>query len=221
LLRWRHPQRGLVSPAVFVPLAEQTGQMETLGQWVLHTACQQLQRWLSEHHLRERHPQFTLAVNISAHQFRSPNVVADVRRALSQTQLPPGVLKLELTESLMVHDVEDIIAKMTEIRQLGVLFSLDDFGTGYSSLTYLKRLPLDQLKIDQSFVRELLDSTHDAAIIRTVVALGQTLGLDVIAEGVETDAQRTQLLSMGCTRYQGYWFSKPLNAEDFLAYALA
>lgn len=220
LLRWRHPVRGMVSPAVFIPLAEQVGQMEVLGQWVLNTACRQLSEWLTHHPLAQRHPGFTLAVNVSAHQFRSRTVVADVQRALCLTQLPPGVLKLELTESLMVHDVEDIIAKMNEIRMLGVLFSLDDFGTGYSSLTYLKRLPLDQLKIDQSFVRDVLTSAHDAAIARTVVALGQTLGLEVMAEGVETTAQRAYLHDLGCTRYQGYLFSKPLNADDFLAYAL-
>ena len=220
LLRWKHPSRGMISPAVFIPLAEQVGLMETLGQWVLTTACRQLSDWLVVHRLRERHAQFVLAVNVSAHQFKNAAVATDVQRALVQVHLPAGVLKLELTESLMVHDVEDIIAKMHTIRTFGVQFSLDDFGTGYSSLTYLKRLPLDQLKIDQSFVRDLLTSTNDAAIARTVVALGQTLGLEVIAEGVETPEQREYLLGMGCQFYQGYLFSKPLNAEDFLAYSL-
>jgi len=220
LLRWKHPSRGMVSPAVFIPLAEQVGLMETLGQWVLTTACRQLSGWLEVHRLRERHPQFVLAVNVSAHQFKNPAVATDVQRALTQADLPAGVLKLELTESLMVHDVEDIIAKMHTIRTFGVQFSLDDFGTGYSSLTYLKRLPLDQLKIDQSFVRDLLTSSNDAAIARTVVALGQTLGLEVIAEGVETREQREYLHAMGCHFYQGYLFSRPLIADDFLAYAL-
>lgn len=221
LLRWKHPLHGLVSPAVFIPLAEQNGLMETLGQWVLHHGCQQLRRWLDNQAMAGWTPGFTLAVNVSAHQFRSATIVADVARAIAQAHLPPGVLKLELTESLMVHDVEDIIAKMNAIRPLGVLFSLDDFGTGYSSLTYLKRLPLDQLKIDQSFVRDVITSTHDAAIARTVVALGQTLGLEVIAEGVETTGQRDHLLSIGCHVYQGYLFSKPLVEADFVAYALA
>ena len=221
LLRWRHPQHGLVSPAVFIPLAEQNGLMETLGQWVLHHGCQQLRRWLVNTDLPALAQGFTLAVNVSAHQFRSATIVADVARAIEQAKLPPGVLKLELTESLMVHDVEDIIAKMSAIRPLGVLFSLDDFGTGYSSLTYLKRLPLDQLKIDQSFVRDVITSPHDAAIARTVVALGQTLGLEVIAEGVETTVQRDHLLGIGCHLYQGYLFSKPLTEVDFAIYAAA
>ena len=221
LLRWRHPVRGLVSPAVFIPLAEQVGLMEALGQWVLHTGCQQLRRWLDEPTLAALQGRFTLALNVSAHQFRSATVATDVARALSQAELPPGVLKLELTESLMVHDVEDIITKMNAIRPLGVLFSLDDFGTGYSSLTYLKRLPLDQLKIDQSFITDLLSSANDAAIARTVVALGQTLGLEVIAEGVETAEQCEFLQGMGCRVYQGYLFSRPLDADDFIRYAQA
>ena len=220
LLRWLHPQRGPVSPAIFIPLAEQVGLMSVLGQWVLHEACQQLSVWLANPGLGALHQGFALAVNVSAHQFRSPDFVADVGRVLAHAGLPPRTLKLELTESLMVHDVEDIIAKMNAVRPMGVLFSLDDFGTGYSSLTYLKRLPLDQLKIDQSFVRDVQTSPNDAAIARTVLALGQTLGLDVIAEGVETEAQRVFLRDMGCYSYQGYLFSKPLESKDFQAYAL-
>jgi len=221
LLRWLHPQRGPMSPAIFIPLAEQVGLMSALGQWVLYEACQQLRTWLDNPAMGALHQGFALAVNVSAHQFRSSDFVADVGRVLAQAGLPPRTLKLELTESLMVHDVEDIIAKMNAVRPMGVLFSLDDFGTGYSSLTYLKRLPLDQLKIDQSFVRDVQTSPNDAAIARTVLALGQTLGLDVIAEGVETEAQRAFLLDMGCHSYQGYLFSKPLEPKDFQAYALA
>jgi predicted signal transduction protein with EAL and GGDEF domain len=221
LLRWTHPVRGPVSPAVFIPLAEQVGLIEGIGQWVMHTACEQLQQWLEHPALQGWQTGFSLAVNVSAHQFRSRTFVDDVQRVLRQTGLAPGQLKLELTESLMVHDVEDIIGKMKAIRPLGVRFSLDDFGTGYSSLSYLKRLPLDQLKIDQSFVRDLLTDPNDAGIARTVVALGQTLGLDVIAEGVETDAQRQCLAEMGCRVYQGYFFSRPLKNADFLVYALA
>jgi diguanylate cyclase (GGDEF)-like protein/PAS domain S-box-containing protein len=220
LLRWLHPQRGPMSPAVFIPLAEQVGLMSALGQWVLHEACQQLSTWFANPALGVLRQGFTLAVNVSAHQFRSPDFVADVSRVLAHAGLPPRTLKLELTESLMVHDVEDIIAKMNAVRPMGVLFSLDDFGTGYSSLTYLKRLPLDQLKIDQSFVRDVQTSPNDAAIARTVLALGQTLGLDVIAEGVETEAQKVFLREMGCLSYQGYLFSKPLESKDFQVYAL-
>lgn len=220
LLRWQHPTRGMVSPAVFIPLAEQAGLMETLGQWVLNTACRQLAEWLADEAMAAALDGFSLAVNVSAHQFRSADCVDAVGRAVRQWGIAPGRLKLELTESMMVHDVDDIIAKMHDIRRMGVLFSLDDFGTGYSSLSQLKRLPLDQLKIDQSFVRELLHSSNDAAIARTVVALGQTLGLEVIAEGVETTDQRDYLRGMGCYHCQGYLFSKPLNSDVFKAYAL-
>jgi EAL domain-containing protein (putative c-di-GMP-specific phosphodiesterase class I) len=220
LLRWRHPQRGLVSPAIFIPLAEQAGLMETLGQWVLNTACGQLSRWLADEAMATALGEFSLAVNVSAHQFRSPGCVDSVARVVRHWGIAPGRLKLELTESMMVHDVDDIVAKMHAIRGLGVRFSLDDFGTGYSSLSQLKRLPLDQLKIDQSFVREVMHSTNDAAIARTVVALGQTLGLEVIAEGVETEAQRDYLRGMGCFHCQGYLFSKPIDSDIFKAYAL-
>jgi diguanylate cyclase (GGDEF)-like protein len=221
LLRWTHPVRGPVSPAVFIPLAEQVGLIESLGQWVLHTACQQLKTWLQHPDLQGWHQGFSMAVNVSAHQFRSRTFVEDVQREVLRAGLTPGLLKLELTESLMVHDVEDIIEKMKAIRPLGVHFSLDDFGTGYSSLTYLKRLPLDQLKIDQSFVRDLLTDPNDAGIARTVVALGQTLGLEVIAEGVETLEQRQCLADMGCRVYQGYLFSRPIKPDEFMAYALS
>ena len=220
LLRWNHPTRGPVSPGVFIPLAEQVGLIGLLGQWVLSTAAHQLKAWLADDRLSALKTGFTLAVNVSAHQFRSRDFVDDVLRVLRQAELAPGVLKLELTESLMVHDVEDIISKMNALRPAGVLFSLDDFGTGYSSLTYLKRLPLDQLKIDQSFVRDVMHNSNDAGIARTVVALGQTLGLEVIAEGVETESQRLFLLDIGCECYQGYLFSKPLVSSDFKIYAL-
>jgi diguanylate cyclase (GGDEF)-like protein/PAS domain S-box-containing protein len=221
LLRWQHPVRGAVSPAVFVPLAEQVGLMHVLGQWVLRMACDQLGDWLAHRQLAPLWSHFALSVNVSAHQFRSPDFVTFVKQMVQQAHLPANVLKLELTESLMVHDVEDIIVKMTEIQQMGVGFSLDDFGTGYSSLTYLKRLPLEQLKIDQSFVRDVLVDAHDAGIAQTVVALGQILGLSVIAEGVETQAQRELLADIGCQKYQGYLFSRPLEVDDFVAYAIS
>lgn len=221
LLRWTHPHRGPVSPGVFVPLAEQAGLMEAMGQWVTQTACEQLSHWLADPALTGIRPGcFTLAVNVSAHQFRSADCVQDLTRGLQRWRIPAGMLKLELTESMMVHDVDDIVAKMNAMRDLGVLFSMDDFGTGYSSLSQLKRLPLDQLKIDQSFVRDVLNDPNDAAIARTVVALGQALDLEVIAEGVETQAQRDHLHAMGCRLYQGYWYSRPLDFEVFRAYAL-
>jgi EAL domain-containing protein (putative c-di-GMP-specific phosphodiesterase class I) len=152
-------------------------------------------------------------VNVSAQEFRDPDFVAQVWQALTETGAPPQQLKIELTESLLLHDVEDSIAKMQSLRQRGVGFSLDDFGTGYSSLSYLKRLPLDQLKIDQSFVRDVLTDPNDAAIACTIVALAQSLGLDVVAEGVETQGQREFLLRNGCQQFQGYLFGRPGPAE--------
>ena len=207
LLRWQHPQRGRVSPADFIPLAEATGLILPLGRWVLETACRQLALWAAQPALAH----LTLAVNVSAHQFRLPDFVDQVLAVLKETGADPQRLKLELTESLLVDNVQDIVEKMFALKARGVGFSLDDFGTGYSSLSYLKRLPLDQLKIDQSFVRDVLIDPNDAAIARTVVALAQNLGLGVIAEGVETAAQRDFLISAGCHVYQGYFFSRPLH----------
>ena len=215
LVRWQHPERGMVSPADFIPLAEQTGLILPLGLWVLQTACDQLATWASQPRLA----QLTLAVNVSARQFRQPDFVSQVLDLLAETGANPAQLKLELTESMLVDNVQTIIEKMSALKEKGVGFSLDDFGTGYSSLTYLKRLPLDQLKIDQSFVREVLSNQNDAAIARTVVALAQSLSLGVIAEGVETLAQRDFLAASGCLSYQGYFFSRPLPIDDFNAYA--
>ena len=211
LVRWLHPERGLVSPAEFIPLAEDTGLILPLGQWVLTTACQQLARWAS-------HPQrgqLTLAVNVSERQFHQTDFVEQVLSTLRQTGARASQLKLELTEGLLVTQFDDVIAKMSALKAHGVGFSLDDFGTGYSSLAYLKRLPLDQLKIDQSFVRDILVDPNDAAIANMVVVLAQSLGLQVIAEGVETEAQRAKLASQGCHHYQGYLFSRPLPSRDF------
>ena len=215
LVRWQHPQRGMVSPADFIPLAEDTGLILPLGHWVLKTACTQLAIWAA----RPEMAYLTLAVNISAHQFNQDDFVEQVLAVLHSTGANPQRLKLELTESLLVHNVEAIIEKMFSLRAKGVGFSLDDFGTGYSSLSYLKRLPLDQLKIDQSFVRDVLIDPNDAAIARTVVALAQSLGLGVIAEGVETEAQRDFLASAGCHAYQGYFFSRPLALDAFEKFA--
>lgn len=210
LVRWKHSEHGMVSPAAFIPLAEETGMILPLGQWVLETACLQLVKWakspLTAH--------WNMSVNVSVSQFAHPDFVANVTKAIEKTGANPHQLKLELTESMLAKDVEEVIIKMVEIKALGVTFSLDDFGTGYSSLSYLKRLPLDQLKIDQSFVRDLLTDTNDATIARTVVALGHSLGLTVIAEGVETAEQRNVLAEMGCDAYQGYYFARPVPAND-------
>ena len=214
LLRWQHPLRGPVSPAEFIPLCEETGLILPLGHWVLQTACAQLAAWAGD----AETDFLTLAVNVSARQFRHVDFVDQVMAVLDYTGVNPGRLKLELTESLLIDDVEDTIAKMSALKARGVSFSLDDFGTGYSSLSYLKRLPLDQLKIDQSFVRDILTDANDAAIARTVLALGQSFGLAVIAEGVETEAQRDFLAANGCHAYQGYFFSRPLPIEAFIEY---
>jgi EAL domain-containing protein (putative c-di-GMP-specific phosphodiesterase class I) len=211
LLRWQHPIRGLVTPAAFIPLTEETGLIVPLGLWVLESACLQLVAWTQ----RPETAHLTVAVNVSAIQFRHADFVAQVRDVLQRTQVNPNQLKLELTESLLVKNVEDIIAKMVALKALGICFSLDDFGTGYSSLSYLKRLPLDQLKIDQSFVRDLLTDPNDSAIAHTVVTLAQSLGLSVIAEGVETQAQRECLARLSCHAYQGYLFGRPLSVADF------
>jgi len=210
LVRWRHPRQGLVFPQVFIPLAEETGLIMRLGQWVLETACKQLAAWANQPAVSD----VSIAVNVSARQFRHPEFVDQALAVIKQTGADPRRLKLELTESVLVENLEDTIAKMSTLKAHGVGFSLDDFGTGYSSLSYLKRLPLDQLKIDQSFVRDVLTDANDAAIARTIVALGQTLGLEVIAEGVETEDQRDFLAEFGCHAYQGNLFSRPLPAEQ-------
>nr|WP_298166574.1 EAL domain-containing protein [uncultured Pseudomonas sp.] len=215
LIRWQHPRRGLVVPDAFIALTESTGLILPLGRWVLHSACRQLAAWAKMPAMRE----ITLAINVSARQFHHPDFVADVLAALQETGADPARLGLELTESHWVEDVEAMIVKMTELKAYGVYFSLDDFGTGYSSLNYLKRLPLDCLKIDQSFVRDLLSDPSDAAIVRTIVALGNNLNLQVIAEGVETRKQRDALLHLGCDKFQGYLFGKPMTAEHLEQWA--
>ncbi len=216
LVRWMSTKRGMVSPAEFIPLAEETGLILPLGQWVLETACTQLTMWAVE----QGRQHLTMAVNVSMRQFRHPEFVEMVLGVLENTGANPQKLKLELTESLLAENMEDTIAKMTALKARGVGFSLDDFGTGYSSLSYLKRLPLDQLKIDQSFVRDVSNDPNDAAIIRTIIALGQSLGLAVIAEGVETEEERNFLSDSGCHAYQGYLFSRPLPISQFEAFLL-
>jgi diguanylate cyclase (GGDEF)-like protein/PAS domain S-box-containing protein len=215
LLRWQHPRRGLVSPLEFIPLAEETGVILPLGLWVLETACTQLTAWA----VRPEMAHLSIAVNVSAHQLHHRDFVDQVLAMLDHTGANPQRLKLELTESLLVADVEGVIAKMTALRAKGVGFSLDDFGTGYSSLSYLKRLPLDQLKIDQGFVKNILTDSNDAAIAKMVVALAESLGLAVIAEGVEIKEQSDFLARQGCHAYQGYLFGRPLPLAEFEAFA--
>jgi diguanylate cyclase (GGDEF)-like protein/PAS domain S-box-containing protein len=216
LLRWQHHQRGMIPPAEFISLAEETGLIVTLGQWVVETACKQLAVWATH----PRMAQLDLAVNVSVRQFRHPDFVEHVLATLDRTGANPQKLKLELTESMLIDNLDDTIAKMTALQAKGVGFSLDDFGTGYSSLSYLKRLPLDSLKIDQSFVREVLTDPNDAAIARTIIGLAQSLGLAVIAEGVETEAQREFLARHGCHAYQGYLISRPLPIQQFEVFVL-
>lgn len=213
LLRWHHPQRGLISPNVFMPMAEESGLILPIGQWVMHSACQTLKRWQSIPALRR----LTLAVNVSAHQFYQADFVEQVIGVLHNTDAPAGLIKLELTESLFVADIQQVMQKMHELKALGIAISLDDFGTGYSSLSYLKRLPLDQLKIDQSFVRDILEDPNDAAIARMVITLANELQLNVIAEGVETVEQQKALATLGCLHYQGYLFGRPQPLTKFEA----
>lgn len=216
LMRWKHPQRGLVSPAEFIPLAEETGQIVAMGLWALRTACLQLKAWQQNALTRD----LTLAVNVSAKQFCKADFVDQVRRVLLETGVRPSLLKLELTESTVLLDMEDAIAKMREIKLMGISFSMDDFGTGYSSLQYLKRLPLDQIKIDHSFVRDIASDPNDAAIVQTIIVMTQALGLNVIAEGVETREQLAFLELRGCQSFQGYLFGRPLPLEEFEALLL-
>ena len=216
LIRWLHPQRGVMSPNDFIPLAEETGLILPLGQWVLQTACEQLSRWAA----MPAFAHLTLAVNVSAHQFRQPDFVAQVLRTIDQFKANPQRLKLELTETLLIENVPTVIEKMFKLKAIGVSLSLDDFGTGFSSLSYLKRMPLDQLKIDRSFVNDILIDHHDASIAKTIVALAHSLGLNVIAEGVELEAQRDFLAHAGCHAYQGFYFSKPVPLREFEACAL-
>jgi diguanylate cyclase (GGDEF)-like protein/PAS domain S-box-containing protein len=211
LIRWIHPQRGLVSPLEFIPLAEETGLILPIGQWVLETACLQIKTW--EQAELTRH--LVLAVNVSAKQFRQADFVAQVKDAVQRNAINPMLLKLELTESMLLDNIEDVIATMNELKDIGIQFSLDDFGTGYSSLQYLKRLPLDQLKVDQSFVRDIVTDSSDNTIVRTIIAMAHSLDIDVIAEGVEMEEQRHLLLDSGCTHYQGYLFGKPVPIEQF------
>jgi len=211
LVRWHHPKRGLLPPDDFIPLAEQTGLILALGDWVLETACKQIAAWSA----RKGTSHLTVAVNISARQLLNPDFVQNVLTTLQRTGANPRNLKLELTESMFVDDLENVVAKMTALKSHGLRFSLDDFGMGYSSLAYLRRLPLDQLKIDQEFVRDILVDPSSAAIAQSIISLSGAMGLSVIAEGVETEGQREFLAGLGCHSFQGFLFSAPVPLEEF------
>jgi diguanylate cyclase (GGDEF)-like protein/PAS domain S-box-containing protein len=210
LLRWRHPERDLVPPAHFIPTAEETSLIIPIGRWVLEQACAQLAEWAKRPDRRH----LSIAVNVSVKQFRHPDFVDEVMTAIANAGIAPHKLKLELTESLLAEGIEVTVAKMGSLKDMGVTLSLDDFGMGYSSLSYLKRLPLDQLKIDREFVKDILTDANDAAIARTIIGLAQSLGLSVIAEGVETQAQRAFLAQQGCYEYQGFLFCRPLPVDQ-------
>jgi diguanylate cyclase (GGDEF)-like protein/PAS domain S-box-containing protein len=213
LIRWLHPKRGLISPAQFISLAEDTRLILPIGQWVIETACKQIKDWQGNILTRN----LVLAVNVSAKQFRQDGFVDQVQSAMKLHAISPRLLKLELTESLLLEDIDATIATMSALQTIGVHFSLDDFGTGFSSLQYLKRLPLNQLKIDQSFVRDITSDSNDLAIVRTIIAMAQSLNLDVIAEGVETEQQKLLLQGNGCDHFQGYLFGKPMTINEFNA----
>jgi diguanylate cyclase (GGDEF)-like protein len=211
LIRWYHPQRGFVPPDVFIPLAEENGLILSIGHWVLETVCAQIKSWENGVISRD----LIISVNVSARQFHEIDFVETVRRVLKYSGINPNRLKLELTETAVLDDIEDTIDKMNELHELGISFSMDDFGTGYSSLSYLSRLPMDQLKIDQSFVQNIGQKASDAVMVQTIIGMARNLGMQVIAEGVETEQQRDFLELNGCSQYQGYLFSKPVTIEQF------
>jgi predicted signal transduction protein with EAL and GGDEF domain len=213
LVRWRHPRRGLVPPGVFIPMAEATGLILPLGQWVLEAACRTLSAWA----LSPRLAALSLSVNVSVRQFHEADFVDGVLAVLAETGANPARLKLEVTETIFAETLEEVVAKLDRLREHGIRFSIDDFGTGYASLRYLQRMPLDELKIDGSFVRDVLSNPNDAAIARIIISLTDNLGVSVVAEGVETEGQYRFLLEQGCEKFQGYLFGRPVPLPDFQA----
>lgn len=212
LIRWQHPNLGLVSPARFIPVAEETGLIVEIGDWVLREACREAARW------HEAGRNVPVAVNLSALQFQRGNIEQSVARALEESGLDPSMLELELTETILIHDTDNVMASVKRLKVMGVKLSIDDFGTGYSSLSYLKRFDVDKLKIDQSFIRELISNPEDAAIVRAIIQMARSLGLRTIAEGVETRQVLDILRIYHCDEAQGYYFSLPMPAEDFRGY---
>jgi EAL domain-containing protein (putative c-di-GMP-specific phosphodiesterase class I) len=205
LLRWQHSKQGLIPPSGFILLAEETGMIAPIGEWVLRQSCLQIIAWREQGYDVPK-----LAVNISARQFRQKMLVADITRILAETGVEPRCLVLEITESMLVQNIEETIKTLHQLSTLGLEISVDDFGTGYSSLSYLKLYPIDTLKIDRSFVRDIATDPNDAAIIKAIIAMAHSLKIDVVAEGVETEEQLTFLTRQGCSRFQGNYFSQPL-----------
>jgi EAL domain-containing protein (putative c-di-GMP-specific phosphodiesterase class I) len=212
LVRWKHPDRGIVQPGLFIPLAEETGLIVPMGKWVLNTACAQNVAWQ-----RAGLPPLRMAVNLSARQFSDEDLLKDIAAALADSGMNPELLELELTESMVMQNADRAGSVLAGIKQLGVRLAIDDFGVGYSSLAHLKRFPIDTLKIDRSFIRELPQNNEDKAITKAIVAMANSLSLTVVAEGVETLAQETFLHEHGCDEMQGYYFSRPVSSEQFSA----
>jgi EAL domain-containing protein (putative c-di-GMP-specific phosphodiesterase class I) len=210
LLRWMHPDLGMVSPALFIPLAEETGLIVPIGRWVINTACAQNKAWQDQ-----GLPALPVSVNLSARQFNDEGLLRDVAQALKDSALSPKLLELEITESMVMYNPDKAVKLLTELRAMGISIAIDDFGIGYSSLSQLKRFPINTIKIDQSFIKELICNKEDAAITAAIIGLGRTLDLNVIAEGVETDAQVGFLQDHHCNEMQGYYFSRPIPAEEF------
>ncbi|MGO9330051.1 MAG: putative bifunctional diguanylate cyclase/phosphodiesterase, partial [Steroidobacteraceae bacterium] len=210
LIRWMHPTRGIISPTDFIPLAEDCGLIGTIGEWVIREACRQARVWQDD-----GVPSLRVSVNLSASQFRDSGLVDSIRRALADADLEARYLEVELTESAVMSDPEQSIAVLEQLSAMGVLVSVDDFGTGYSSMSYLRRFPIDKLKIDRVFINEIVNRPEDASIVRAIVSLAHSLSLKVVAEGVETSGQLEFLNAAGCDEYQGYHFSRPLPAADF------
>jgi EAL domain-containing protein (putative c-di-GMP-specific phosphodiesterase class I) len=211
LVRWRHPERGLLLPKEFIPLAEETGLIIPLGRWVLHEACHQAREWQVHYGIADH---FHMAVNISARHFQHDGLVRDVSDALESSGLDPGSLVLEITESVLVQDAESVIARMLELKVIGIAFAIDDFGTGYSSLSYLKRFPIDILKVDKSFVDDVGESAESGVLAEAIVQLGNTLHLQTIAEGIEQAHQVDDLRALGCQFGQGFFFARPLRVDQ-------
>ena len=210
LMRWTHPELGVIPPVTFIPIAEDGDLILELGRWAIRSACVQAAAWL-----REGLPRMHMAVNLSPRQFKDPDLVDHLSRVFSETGMPPELLEIEITESMMMTDVEGAVAKLSAIRELGVRLAIDDFGTGYSSLAQLKRFPIDTLKVDRSFIRDIPDDAGNNAITEAIIALGRSLGVTVVAEGVETSAQQAFLRTRACHEMQGYIFSKPVPADEF------
>jgi EAL domain-containing protein (putative c-di-GMP-specific phosphodiesterase class I) len=213
LIRWNHPKKGFVSPLDFIPLAEETGLIVPIGEWVYRTACQQNKKWQEEGLLP-----IPVAINLSAKQFHDEQLVSKIVEVMNETGLDPKYVDMEVTESLAMENPEESIRQLKKLNGLGIKSSIDDFGTGYSSLSYLKSLPVSKLKIDKSFVDDITTDENDMAIAASVINLSHTMGMKVIAEGVETREQFEKLKELGCDYIQGYLFSKPLSAEDFRSY---